>query len=365
MPSYTLKEIAERVGGRLVGDPARRLAAVRPLDAAGPHDLSFLANPRYRDEAMASRAGALLLRDPDRIEGRDQVLVDHPYTALAAAMALFHPESRPAPGVSERAVVAPDARLGRDVSIGPLAVVGARVVLGDGAVLMAGVVLGDDVEVGPGSLLHPGVVVYARCLVGARVTLHAGAVVGSDGFGFGEEGGGRAKIPQVGIVRIEDDVEVGANTTIDRATFGETVIGRGSRLDNLVQVAHNVRVGEGSVLVAQSGIAGSTRLGRSVIVAGQSGVAGHLNVGDGAVVGAKSAVLSDLPAGAFVVGHPAIAHRDWKRAQAAWRRLPDLLRTVQRLEALLEASKTKPRSPGVAARRSPARNARTTRRRRR
>ncbi|HKQ98274.1 MAG TPA: UDP-3-O-(3-hydroxymyristoyl)glucosamine N-acyltransferase [Candidatus Polarisedimenticolia bacterium] len=364
MPSYTLKEIAERVGGRLVGDPARRLAAVRPLDAAGPHDLSFLANPRYRDEALASRAGALLLRDPDRIEGRDQVLVDHPYTALAAAMSLFHPERRPAPGVSDRAVVAADARLGRDVSIGPLAVVGARAVVGDRVVLMAGVILGDDVSLGAHSVLHPGVVVYAGSIVGARVTLHAGVVVGSDGFGFGEEGGGRAKIPQVGIVRIEDDVEVGANTTIDRATFGETVIGRGSRLDNLVQVAHNVHIGEGSVLVAQSGIAGSTRLGRSVIVAGQSGVAGHLTVGDGAVVGAKSAVLADLPAGAFVVGHPAIAHRDWKRAQAAWRRLPDLLRTVQRLEALLGASTPAPAPrKGGAARRGTTRKSRGTRRR--
>jgi UDP-3-O-[3-hydroxymyristoyl] glucosamine N-acyltransferase len=342
VPSFTLKEIAERVGGRLVGDPGRRLAAVRPLDAAGPQDLSFLANPRYRDEALASRAGALLLRDPDRIDGRDQVLVDHPYTALAAAMTLFHPEARPAPGISERAVVAPDATLGRQVSIGPLAVVGAKAMVGDGAVIMAGVVLGDEVTVGAGSVLHPGVVVYARSIIGARVTLHAGVVVGSDGFGFGEESGGRAKIPQIGIVRIEDDVEIGANTTIDRATFGETVIARGSRLDNLVQVGHNVHIGEGSVLVAQSGIAGSTRLGRSVVVAGQSGVAGHLTVGDGAIVGAKSAVLADLPAGAFVVGHPAIPHRDWKRAQAAWRRLPDLLRTVRRLEALLETAAPAP-----------------------
>jgi UDP-3-O-[3-hydroxymyristoyl] glucosamine N-acyltransferase len=349
VPSFTLKEIAEKVGGRLVGDPARRLAGVRPLDAAGPSDLSFLANPRYRDEAVKSRAGALILRDPDRIEGRDQVVVEQPYTALAAAMTLFHPEARPAPGVSDRAVVAPDARLGRGVSIGPLAVVGARAVVADGAVLMAGVVIGDDVHVGAGSVLHPGVVVYARSHIGARVTLHAGVVIGSDGFGFGEESGGRAKIPQVGIVRIEDEVEIGANTTIDRATFGETLIGKGSRLDNLVQVAHNVIVGEGSVLVAQSGIAGSTRLGRSVVVAGQSGVAGHLTIGDGAIVGAKSAVLADLPAGAFVVGHPAIAHRDWKRAQAAWRRLPDLLRTVARLETLMEKAKPASRRPGSAS----------------
>lgn len=362
MPSFTLKEIAERVGGRLVGDPGRRLAGVRPLDAAGPQDLSFLANPRYRGEALASRAGALLVREPDRIEGRDQVVVDHPYTALAAAMTLFHPETRPAAGVDERAVVAPDATIGRRVSIGPLAVVGSKATVADDAVIMAGVVIGDEATIGSGCVLHPGVVVYARSILGARVILHAGVVIGSDGFGFGEEGGGRAKIPQVGIVRIEDDVEIGANTTIDRATFGETVIARGSRLDNLVQVGHNVHVGEGSVLVAQSGIAGSTRLGRSVVVAGQSGVAGHLTLGDGAIVGAKSAVLADLPAGAFVVGHPAIAHRDWKRAQAAWRRLPDLLKRVQRLEALLERSTPAPSAKphSTAARRRPRRSGRKT-----
>jgi UDP-3-O-[3-hydroxymyristoyl] glucosamine N-acyltransferase len=328
-----LKEIAERVAGRLEGDPGRRVTGVQPLDAAGPGDLSFLANPRYREAAVASRAGALLVRSEGRIEGRDLVLVDSPYTALAAVMDLFFPRAVPAPGISPDAVVAAGAVLGRDVSIGPLAVVGAGCLLGDRVALMPGVVLGEDVTVGPDTVLHPGVVVYPRSVIGARVVIHAGAVVGSDGFGFGEEEGGRAKIPQVGIVRIGDDVEIGAGTTIDRATFGETVIGDGSRLDNLVQVGHNVVIGEGSVLVAQTGIAGSTRLGRSVIMAGQSGAAGHLKLGDGAIVGAKSAVLADLAPGAFVVGHPAIDHREWKRAQAAWRRLPELLRRVQRLEA--------------------------------
>jgi len=333
VPSYTLKEIAERVAGRLEGDPGRRVSGVQPLDAAGPDDLSFLANPRYREAAAASRAGALLVRSEGRVEGRDLVLVDNPYTALATVMELFFPRARPLPGVSPDAVVAAGAVLGREVSIGPLVVVGDGCHLGERVVLMPGVVLGEQVTVGAGTVLHPRVVVYPRCVIGARVVIHAGAVVGSDGFGFGEEEGGRAKIPQVGIVRIGDDVEIGAGTTIDRATFGETVIGRGSRLDNLVQVGHNVVIGDGSVIVAQAGIAGSTRLGRSVIMAGQSGAAGHLKLGDGAIVGAKSAVLADLAPGAFVIGHPAIDHREWKRAQAAWRRLPDLLRRVQRLES--------------------------------
>jgi len=357
VPSYTLKEIADRVAGRLEGDPGRRVTGVQPLDAAGPGDLSFLANPRYREAAAASRAGALLVRSEGRVEGRDLILVDSPYTALATVMELFFPRALPAPGVSPEAVVAAGAVLGRDVSIGPLAVVGEGCHLGERVVLMPGVVLGEKVAVGAGTILHPGVVVYAGSVIGARVIIHAGAVVGSDGFGFGEEEGGRAKIPQVGIVRIGDDVEIGAGTTIDRATFGETVIGRGSRLDNLVQVGHNVVIGEGSVIVAQAGIAGSTRLGRSVIMAGQSGAAGHLKLGDRAIVGAKSAVLADLAPGAFVIGHPAIDHREWKRAQAAWRRLPDLLRRVQRLES----AKTAMVRPPEARKRRPAGRRVTTR----
>jgi UDP-3-O-[3-hydroxymyristoyl] glucosamine N-acyltransferase len=215
--------------------------------------------------------------------------------------------------------------------------VGAGSAIGDGVVLMAGVVLGDRVEVGRDSVLHPGVVVYAGTVIGARVVIHAGSVVGSDGFGFGEEEGGRAKIPQVGIVRIEDDVEIGACTTIDRATFGATVIGRGSRIDNLVQIAHNVVIGPGSVLVAQVGVAGSTRLGHSVIMAGQSGAAGHLTIGDRAVIGARAAVLQDLGPGSFVLGYPATDHREWKKAQVAFARLPDLLHRMLRIEASLDA----------------------------
>jgi len=347
VPSYTLKEIAERVAGRLEGDPGRRVSGVQPLDAAGPDDLSFLANPRYREAAAASRAGALLVRSEGRVEGRDLVLVDSPYTALATVMELFFPRARPLPGVSPDAVVATGVVLGREVSIGPLVVVGDGCDLGERVVLMPGVVLGEQVTVGAGTVLHPRVVVYPHCVIGARVVIHAGAVVGSDGFGFGEEEGGRARIPQVGIVRIGDDVEIGAGTTIDRATFGETVIGRGSRLDNLVQVGHNVVIGDGSVIVAQAGIAGSTRLGRSVIMAGQSGAAGHLKLGDGAIVGAKSAVLAGLAPGAFVIGHPAIDHREWKRAQAAWRRLPDLLRRVQRLESTKTALNRPPEASTI------------------
>jgi UDP-3-O-[3-hydroxymyristoyl] glucosamine N-acyltransferase len=331
--TYTLNEIASRVAGSVVGNAACRIGGVRPLDEAGPEDLSFLANARYRRAAADSKAGALLTSSAEGLPGRNLILVDNPYTALAAVMRMFHAPSRPAPGISPQASIGPDVALGRDVSIAPLVSVGRGCALGDEVALMPGVVLGDGVAIGRQSLLHPNVVVYPGCRIGERVVIHAGAVIGSDGFGFGEEAGGRAKIPQIGVVHIGDDVEIGANCTIDRATFGSTVIGNGCRIDNLVQIGHNVQVGDGSVLVAQSGIAGSTKLGRSVILAGQSGISGHLKIGDRSIVGAKSAVLRDLEPSSFVVGHPAVDHREWKRTQAALRRLPELVRRVLRLEA--------------------------------
>jgi UDP-3-O-[3-hydroxymyristoyl] glucosamine N-acyltransferase len=330
--AYTLGEIASRVEGSVRGDPNRTVSGIKPLDQAGPEDLSFVAHPRYRRAAEGSRAAGLLVADKDIAPGRNLILVKNPYVALAVAMGLFYEETRPSPGLSAQAVLGEGTRIGRDVSIGPFVVTGRGCSIGDRAALLPGVVLGDEVSIGEDTVLHPGVVIYSRSVLGARVTVHASSVVGSDGFGYAEAGGTRAKIPQIGNVVIGDDVEIGACTTIDRATFGSTIIGRGAKIDNLVQIGHNVAIGEGSVLVAQSGIAGSTRLGRGVIVAGQSGAAGHLVLGDGSVVGAKSAVLQDLPAGSFVVGHPAADHREWKRSQAALRRLPGLLQAVARLE---------------------------------
>jgi UDP-3-O-[3-hydroxymyristoyl] glucosamine N-acyltransferase len=359
---YTLGEIASRLGGTLRGDAGRRVGGIQPLEEAGPDDLSFVAHPRYRRIAAASRAAGLLASDHDLLPGRNLIIVSNPYAALAEAIALFFPTERPKPGISPRAAIGEEVRMGEGVAIGECAVVGRRSRLGNRVVLMPGVVLGEEVTVGDDAVLHPGVVVYRRSVLGARVVIHACSVVGSDGFGYAEQKGTRAKIPQVGNVVVGDDVEIGACTTIDRATFGSTLIGKGTKIDNLVQVGHNVVVGEGSVLVAQSGIAGSTRLGRAVILAGQSGAAGHLTLGDGAVVGAKSAALQDLPAGAFVLGIPAIEHRGWKRSQAALRRLPELLHRVARLERLLAAGAEAAPVAG-AARRVAARTRRRARRR--
>jgi len=356
LESYTLGEIASRIDGMVRGDPSPRVTGIKPLEEAGPQDLSFVAHPRYRRAARDSRAAGLIVAEEGIAPGRNLILVKNPYAALAAAMGLFYAEARPAPGISPLAVLGEGARLGRDISIGPFVVVGRGCIVGDRAALMPGVVLGDDVRIGEDTVLHPGVVVYSRSVLGARVTVHASSVVGSDGFGYAEAGGARTKIPQIGNVVVEDDVEIGACSTIDRATFGSTVVGQGTKIDNLVQIGHNVTIGEDSVLVAQSGIAGSTRLGRGVILAGQSGVAGHLSVGERSVVGAKSAVLQDVPPGSFVVGHPATDHRDWKRSHAAPRRLPDLVRAVSRLEQARGKAGDTPgtaKRPRVAGRRAP------------
>jgi len=326
------QEVAQAVGGSLHGDAQRALRGIRPLDQAGPQDLSFLGNPRYGPQARASKAGVVLCAPECELGGRDRIEVQHPHLALAAAIRLFHPEVAATPGAHPSAVVGEGCRVAEDVSLGAHVVLGRGCKLGRRVRLYPGTVLGDEVEVGDDSVLHPTVVVYPGCQLGRRVVVHAGSVIGSDGFGYATVDGTHHKIPHVGTVVVEDDVEIGAGVTIDRATLGRTVIAAGAKIDNLVMVAHNVEVGPGSLLVAQSGVAGSTRLGRGVVLAGQSGAAGHLVLGDGSQVAAKSAVLQDLADGAKVAGIPAIPMGTWRRAQAAFARLPELLRRVRRME---------------------------------
>ncbi len=334
--SLSLGALAERVGGRVEGDAGRAIRDVAPLDLAGPEELSFLTNPRYRKLAESTAAGAVMVGPGTSLPGHDLLVVDEPYVALVEILGIFHPVAPRSPGVDPDARVDPSATLGDEVEIGPFAVVGSGVTLGDRVTVGTGCVVGARTVIGDDTVLMPRVVIYDDTRVGRRCRIHSGVVIGADGFGFATSGGTHHKIPQVGRVVIEDDVEIGANSAVDRATIGETVIGAGTKIDDLVMVAHGVRLGPGCLLVAQAGIAGSARVGSHVTLAGQSGLTGHVTIGDRCVVAAKTAVFEDLPAGSFVAGVPAIEHRRWKRAQALVKKLPELRAEIRRLRARLD-----------------------------
>jgi len=335
--SYRLDDLAQRIGGEVRGDPGRTVRGVATLEDAGPHDLSFLTNPRYRRAAAASGAGAILVGAGAELAGRDLLEAREPYVALAQLLELFHPQPAVHAGISPDARIGEDVRVGRDVQVGPFAVIGDRSELGDRAVIEAGCILGRDCRVGCDTRLSPRVVLYGGTQVGARCIIHAGVVLGADGFGFATSSGKHRKVPQVGRVVVDDDVEIGANSTVDRAMLGQTHIGSGSKIDDLVMIAHGVRLGPDSLLAGQAGIAGSARLGARTTLGGQAGVAGHLELGDGVTVAAKSAVFRDLPDGAFVAGVPAIDHAVWKRSLVSLKRLPELRSRLQELQTRLAA----------------------------
>ena len=334
---WLLSELARAVGGRVDGDANRRVRGVATLEDAGPEDLSFLTNLKYRASVGRSRAGAILVGPTTAIEGRDLLVVPDPYLALAEILDRMHPAQRTLPGVSADARVAPGAVVGVDVAIGPFAVVEPGARLGDRVIVGAGVVIGEGSTIGPDTILRPRVVLYPGTCIGARCQIHAGVVLGGDGFGFATTAGSHRKVPQLGRVVIEDDVEIGANSTVDRGTLGDTRIGRGTKIDDLVMVAHGVVIGPHGLLAGQAGIAGSTRIGSHVTMAGQSGVAGHLSLGDRVVVAAKSAVFSDIPDQGFVAGIPAVDHRAWKRSSALVKMLPELRLRIRALEDRLAA----------------------------
>lgn len=330
-----LEEIARKVGARVEGDADRVIAGIATLEAAGPAELAFFTNSKYRAQAERTEAGAVLVGPATRLGGRTLLVADEPYRALARLLELFHPPRPPRRGISPDARIGAQARLGADVYVGPFAVIGDEVGLGDRCVIEAGAVIDDGCEIGADTVLGPRVVLYAGTRVGARCRIHAGAVLGADGFGFATSGGTHHKIPQVGRVVVEDDVEIGALAAVDRAAIGETRIGSGTKIDDLVMVAHGVRVGPNCLLAGQAGVAGSAILGSGVTLAGQAGVAGHVTLGDGTVVAAKSAVFSDLPGGGFVAGIPATGHMEWKRSVAAVRRLAGMQRELRALERRL------------------------------
>ncbi|HKA37461.1 MAG TPA: UDP-3-O-(3-hydroxymyristoyl)glucosamine N-acyltransferase [Thermoanaerobaculia bacterium] len=332
---FTLAQVAETVGGRVLGDASLRLTGVQGLADAQPTDLSFVSDERLLRQAADSRAGALIAASEDQCAGKPAVLCAKPALALAVWLDAWRPPARPAPRISKGARIDPGARLGKGVSVAAGATVEAGAVVGARTVLGAGSYVGKDAVVGEDCLLHPNAAVLERCRVGSRCILHSGAVVGSDGFGYLWDGERHRKVPQVGIVRVEDDVEIGANAAIDRATLGETVIGRGTKIDNLVQVGHNVVVGEHSLLCGQAGIAGSCRIGKRVTLAGQVGVSDHVVIGDGAILTGQAGIVrgASIEAGTVMSGMPATRHRDFLRSAAWVARLPELARKVERLEA--------------------------------
>ncbi len=333
--SRKLADLASDLGADVIGDEDFEVCGVRPLDTARAEHLSFLHNPKYVDEAKASEAGAILVADSEVLPGRNLLVCPEPYLALASALEIFYPAERTEPGVHPSAVVAAGVSVGEGASVGPLASVAEGTTIGDRTVVSAGCVLGRGVEIGADCILHPRVVVEDRCRIGDRCVVHSGTVIGSDGFGFATVDGTHHKVPQVGIVVLEDDVELGANVCVDRAALGETRLGRGTKVDNLVQIAHNVVIGEHCLLVAQSGISGSTRIGHHTVFAGQTGCSGHLKIGSGVVLAARAAVFKDVPDGVTVAGSPARPHRDWLKANANLQRLDGLREKVKQLEKRL------------------------------
>jgi UDP-3-O-[3-hydroxymyristoyl] glucosamine N-acyltransferase len=327
-----LGELAARVGGRVAGDPERVLHGLRALPAAGPEHLSFFTDAALRREAAASAAGAILTGPATSGLRQDLLVVDDPGLALTELLRLFHPEPAARPGVHPTAVVGAGARVAASASIAAYVVLGEGCEVGDDAVLHPFVCVGASARIGRGAVLHPHAVLYPRSIVGERAVLHAGAVVGADGFGYIARGGRHVKVPQVGAAVLEDEVEVGANSTIDRATLEETRVGAGTKIDNLVQVGHNVRIGRGSILCGQVGIAGSASIGEGVVLAGQAGVSNRVDIGDGARVAGKSAVFDDVAPGAQVAGIPAIEASRWRRQVAILARLPEIRRRLAALE---------------------------------
>jgi UDP-3-O-[3-hydroxymyristoyl] glucosamine N-acyltransferase len=340
--SFTLGRLADALGASLLGDAARAVTGVAPLETAGPEHVSFLTDRKYLKQAEASRAGAFLVgRDVTGLAGA-LLQVDHPQQALIALLELFHPEAPATPGAHPGAWVAEGARIDRTASIGPLAVVEAGAVVGPrsrvGALSFvgAGAVLGEDVR------LYPRVVVREGVRIGNRVIVHPGAVLGADGFGYAFDGRAHRKIPQVGGLRIEDDVEIGANTAIDRATLGDTVVRRGAKIDNLVQIGHNCDIGEDVILVSQVGIAGSSRVGNRAMLAGQVGVSDHVTIGAGAILTAKSGVPSDVAAGEIWGGIPSRPLAEMKRIWAGEAQLPELIKRVRALEKRVRELEERP-----------------------
>lgn len=332
-----LSEIAEYVQGEISGDPHKVIKGLNSIDEAETGDLTFVANPKYRDRLESTRASAILVAPGTACPGKTLLMVKDPYVSFGRLLQWFYPEEKQIAGISPEAFIAEDADISPEAVVYPGVFIGPQAKIAKEVVLYPGVFIGPAVQIGAGSILYPQVTVYRRCIIGQRVILHAGVIVGADGFGFALPGQENAKIPQIGIVQIDDDVEIGANSTIDRGTLGKTWIQKGVKIDNLVQIAHNVVIGERSVIVSQVGISGSTKIGSSVIIGGQAGLVGHIDIGDGSMIAARSGVHEDVPPRQVVSGTPHMPHREWLRMVSVMPKLPEMRRTLLSMQKRIEA----------------------------
>ena len=331
-----LSELAVLLDGRIIGDANVLISGVNSLSEAEDGEISFFANPKYREKLLTTRASAVLVKPGTESTGNNLLVVQDPYVAFGKLLEYFYGRPHPGAGIHPLAFIGENADVSAEASIYPHVYIGARARIAKDVVLHPGVVIDCDVTIGEGSVLYPNVTVYRGCIIGKRVTLHAGVVIGSDGFGFAMPGQENRKIPQVGIVQIDDDVEIGANTTIDRATLGKTWIQRGVKIDNLVQIAHNVVIGANSIIVAQVGISGSTKIGESVMIGGQTGVVGHINIGDHAMIAAGSGIHKDVPPGQICAGSPQQPYREWRRMVTSLPKLPEMRNKITALNRRVE-----------------------------
>jgi UDP-3-O-[3-hydroxymyristoyl] glucosamine N-acyltransferase len=338
MADLTIGRISALVGGELRGDGERLIRSVAPLEGARGDALAFIASARYLPYLQATRAGGVLLREEwagSVPEGCAAIVVQDPHQAIFQVLTALHPPARPAPGVHPTAVVDPTARLGEGVSVGPFAVLERDTVIGAGSIVGAHSLVGEGCRLGSDVTIHSHATLYREVVVGDRTIVHSGARVGKEGFGYVWREGGHRKIPQVGGCILEEDVEVGTNVTIDRGSIGDTVVGAGTKIDNLVHLGHNVKIGKHVLLLAQVAISGSTVVGDGAVLAGQVGVVGHITIGPGARIGAQGGVTADVPPGETYSGYPARPHREALRAQAGTFRFPELMRRLKKLEEMI------------------------------
>jgi UDP-3-O-[3-hydroxymyristoyl] glucosamine N-acyltransferase len=336
-----LSHIARLIKGELIGDGNIPITGVKNIEQAEAGDITFLAHPKYKTHLDNTRAAAIIVSPDFKGIKKHHVVVDNPYVALSQVLEYFYGLPHVAIGVHPLAVIGKNPKLGERISIYPWAVLGNNVELSEEVTIYPGACVGDNVKIGANSVIHQNVSIYPGIIIGERVNIHSGSVIGSPGFGYVWDGEKHRHIPQVGSVVIEDEVDVGANVTIDRGTMGDTRIGRGTKIDNLVQIAHNVTIGEHSIVVAQVGVSGSTQIGHHVIMGGQAAVVGHIQIGDQVKVAARTGISKSVPSGAIMAGFAGVPHAEWRKSEVAVRRLPKLQTKVRELEKRLEALEEK------------------------